>query len=581
MRSPLLTGELIHLSRAPRTWAMRAGFVVFLAAAAALAWPWSGSSSEFRQAGVTLFRIFFWTEFIAGVVLVPAMVAPAIAWERERGTLDLLSVAPVTDFDIVSGKLVANGVLTAATLAAGLPIGVAALLLGGTTPVLLLTTTIGLILHGLFAASISILMSALSDRAGTATGLALVGLVFFAVASTVIGAVASAIAHGLIGDVGGNAVLSVICPWSAAIRDGMAGSPASWLDRGLAWGAHLAESAGALAGAAVLLRNARSPRSRKAPALPPLAGASAIPMAFFAPSSAQASGPVVPIPLAHPAASAAAPAAAPHRAVPAFAPVRNFRLPIRGNPVYWKDRAFDDPTARQVLTVFGSLICGGTLACNVLFWLVARVAASSGPPTAAAAHVTLLLDLLVCTILAIGAGSSTLGPERDNGTLPILLSTGLPTRDILAGKLLASLRSIAPALAVAFLHAAFCSLSIGLTGPLLALSFAAAIACAFTLACAASLAVGHPRRAASATTAALFALWAVPALAALPLRTHAPFLTSLNPFGIILRSVSSACEGIYRPPDAVAVLIFLAVSLAIAVSCVAGASAAMEARVRA
>lgn len=585
MRAPLLAGELIHLSRAPRTWAMRAGFVVFLAAAAALAWPWSGSTADFRSAGETLFKIFFWTEFIAGIVLVPAMVAPAIAWEKERGTLDLLSVAPVTDFDIVFGKLLANSALTAATLAAGLPIGVAALLLGGTTPLLLLTTTVGLILHGLFAASVSILMSASSDRAGTATGLALVTLIAFAAMSTVLGAVASLAVQGIAGKVALWPVFSLLCPWTAAVRDALVDSPASWLDRGLAWTAHLAESAGALAIAATVLRNSRSPRGRSAPALAPRTDAPAIPMAFFAPSPAAAGGPIVPIPLAR----IAAPVAVPKPPVPppprppagSFAPVRNYRLPILGNPVYWKDRAFDDSTARQVLTVFGALVCGGSLICNAFFWIVALFATSSGVPGPAAAHVTLVFDLLICLILAIGAGSSTLGPERDSGTLPILLSTGLPVRDILAGKLLAALRSIAPALVVALAHAAFCALTMGALGPLVALAFVASIATAFTLACAASLAVGHPRRAASVTTGALFALWAVPALSALPFRDNAAFLTSLNPFGIILRSVSVACQGTFQAPHFAAFLIFLSVAIALTVSCVAGAVAAMEARVRA
>ncbi|MEK7466312.1 MAG: ABC transporter permease subunit [Planctomycetota bacterium] len=576
MRSPILAGELIHLSRSPRTWALRAGLAVFLASAAAIAWPWSGEASGFQVRGQALFQIFFWSEFVAGFVLIPAMVAPAIAWERERATLDLLSVAPVTDFDIVAGKLVANGALTAATLAAGLPVGVASLLLGGTTPLLLLTTTIGLMLHGFFAASISILMSASSDRAGTATGLALVTLIMFSALSAVLGMFAMAAVGGFAGKSWAFPAFSLLCPWSVAIRDSFMARSVTWIDRGLAWGAHLAEAAGALAIASTVLRNARSPRSRGGLALPPRKDSPSIPMAFFARPAAPANA-MVPVTLAQPASGPPRPpAVAPPS--PAFAPWRNSRLPISGNPVYWKDRAFDDSPARQVLTVFAAIVCGGSLAANGLYWVISLAASGAAPP--AAGHFLLTFDLLIAIILTIGAGASTLGPERDQGTLPILLATGLPAREILRGKVLASLRSISPALAVALLHAAFAAVTLGRFGPLAAAAFLAGLVVPFTLACAASLAVGRPQRAAAAAAGSLFVLWAVPSLAALPFRGSAPLLTSLNPFGIILRSVSAASDGSMAKPHLLASLIFLAASAAIAAASLAGAVSALEARVR-
>ncbi|KAF0242889.1 MAG: hypothetical protein FD180_3691 [Planctomycetota bacterium] len=574
IRSPILAGELIHLSRAPRTWALRAGLAIFLASAAALAWPWSGDASTYQARGVALFQIFFWSEFVAGLVLVPAMVAPAIAWERERATLDLLSVAPVTDFDIVAGKLAANGALTAATLAAGLPIGVASLLLGGTTPLLLLTTTAGLILNGFFAASISILMSASSDRAGTATGLALVTLLVFGGLSAILGA----IAMGAVGSAAGSSwtfpTFSVLCPWSVAIRDAFMLESVTWADRGLAWGAHLAESFGALAIAATVLRNARSPRGNSGPALPPRKDAPSIPMAFFArvPACRQ---------VLSERSESKGPPARPPAPLAAVAPWRNARLPIVGNPIYWKDRAFDASPARQVLTIFGAITCAGSLALNGLYWIICVFSSASATTSPTSLHVLLMFDLLIGIILAIGAGASTLGLERDQGTLPILLSTGLPARDILRGKIRAALRSIAPALAVALLHAAFAFLTLGRFGALVAAAFLAGLVVPFSLACAASLVVGRSRRAASAATGALFALWALPSLAALPYRESAPLLTSLNPFGIILRSVSATSDWPLSKPHLVAALVFLAASAAVAVVSVAGAVSALEARVRA
>lgn len=578
-RAPLLFGEMIHLSRSPRTWALRAGFVVFLASAAALAWPWSGAAGGIHAAGRALFQVFFWTELVAGLVLVPAMVAPAIAWERERATLDLLSVAPVTDFDIVSGKLLANGALTAATLAAGLPVGFASLLLGGVAPDVLAATVVALLLNGLFAASVSILMSAASDRAGTATGLALVTLIVFLAVSAALGGMASAFASGATGKPAAYSLLAFLCPWSATIRDAMSATPVPWLERGLAWTAHVLEAAAALWLAAVVLRSARSPRGRGRRPLAAPAGGTAIPMAFFPPSGIPAQGPIVPTFLAGSRPAPPTPVLPP---LPAFRPAHpgSRRLPIRGNPVYWKDRQFDDSTARQVLTLFGTIACIGSLGCNVLFTAAAMLSSSGRQDPALGAY-TLVFDLLICVVLAIGAGSSTLGPERLNGTLPILLSTGLPVRQILAGKLLASLRSIAPALVAATVHAAAAATILGGWGPLALGAFVAAIGAAFTLACAASLAAGDPRRAAAAATAALFGLWVVPSLAALPFRGHAVTLTSLNPFGLVLRCVSAASDGSLAAPSLPAAAVFVAASAAVAAACLAGAVSAMEARIRA
>ncbi|MCC6740572.1 MAG: ABC transporter permease [Planctomycetia bacterium] len=578
-RAPLLFGEMIHLSRSPRTWALRAGFVMFLASAAALAWPWSGAAGGFHAAGRALFQVFFWTEFVAGLVLVPAMVAPAIAWERERATLDLLSVAPVTDFDIVSGKLLANGALTATTLAAGLPVGFAALLLGGVTPEVLAATVVALLLNGLFAASVSILMSATSDRAGTATGLTLVTLIVFLAVSGALGGVAA----GFVSSGGTKSlpfsVMAFLCPWSATIRDAVAPAPAPWLDRGLAWTAHLLEAAAALWLSSVVLRNARSPRGRGRRPLAAPVEASGVPMAFFPPSAIPAQGPIVPTFL---------PGSRPAPAGPVLPPIAAFRpavsgsrrLPIQGNPVYWKDRQFDDSTARQVLTLFGTIACAGALGCNVLF-AAAAMLSSSGRQNAAVGAYTLVFDLVLCVVLAIGAGASTLGPERLNGTLPILLSTGLPVRQILAGKLLASLRSIAPVLVAGIAHAALAALTMGRWGPLAFAVFVAAVGATFTIACTASLAAGDPRRASAAATAALFGLWAVPSLAALPFRSQAVPLTSLNPFGLLLRCVSAASDGSLAAPSLPAAALFVAASAAVAAACLAGAVSALEARIRA
>ncbi|MCE9582231.1 MAG: hypothetical protein K8T20_07040, partial [Planctomycetes bacterium] len=249
-------------------------------------------------------------------------------------------------------------------------------------------------------------------------------------------------------------------------------------------------------------------------------------------------------------------------------------------PVYWKDRIFDDSPARQVLVVLGAAACGLVFFGDAVAWLFTCVIAGRPLSDFAPAHLTLVFDRAVTLVLAVGAGATTLGPERQQGTLPILLATGMPSRDILRGKFLAAIRSIAPVLVVAGAHLAFASLTMGIAGLSAALAFILGLASAFALACSLSLAAGHPRRAAVLTTGALFALWAVPSLFALPFPAHADFLTSLNPFGLLIRSVSLAGGHSAEPHPAGAVL-FVVGSAAISVAALAAASAALESRVRA
>ncbi|NUN50818.1 MAG: ABC transporter permease subunit, partial [Candidatus Brocadiae bacterium] len=278
---PLIVCELLNLSRGPRMYLLRAGFAVFMAALAAIVWPWGGDAAALEHGGRSVFLAFFWAEFAAATLLVPALVAPAIAWERERKTLDLLSVAPVSDLEIVSGKFVAGAALSLSVLAAGLPVGVAAMVLGGTSPSGLLTTVLHLGAHAVFVCSLSIVASASVARSGPATALAVLLTGAFggvsAIVSAIFGNALSGAGHPMLSRL----AFSSLSPWVGIGRD-LLGFETGWLDRCGAWAMLGVFSLIAIRLAGTILRASRSPGgARRRPVPVAAAATAAIPMAIL------------------------------------------------------------------------------------------------------------------------------------------------------------------------------------------------------------------------------------------------------------------------------------------------------------
>ena len=578
---PLIVCELINLSRAPRTYALRFCYVFLLASIAALAWPWGGSPHDFHASGRAVFLGFFWVELFAGAFLVPTLVAPAISTEREKHTLDLLSVAPVSDFEIVFGKLAANSALVSSILAAGLPIAFAGLLLGGTSPEQILVCSIHVLVNGLFAACISIVCSAACERSGIATSIALIVIATMIVVTFMVGGFAFLIASAGGARPGGAAlwVFFTICPWACSVADA-SGEAVTWLHRGTAWTVHLSLSLGAIAIAGMILRSSRSPRApkkfepKKVP--PPADGipmASYIPgpppVAFVPPTAA-----AIPMAVFAPGATPRPPAPTPPALIP-----RRRRLPVRGNPVYWKEVTFGSNIGRQVLVLLASIACVFILFISVVGWAITR-ASSSSSTDFNNVHFALVFEVGVLIILAIGAGAGTLGPEHEAGTLPILISTGMPARTILKGKLLAAARGIWPVLALVGAHLVWASITLGAPGIAVALVVIVTIPLVTALATAASLLAGKPRRAAALTMVVLFALWGIPAIAGLPAERWRWLLGSLNPFSLIAGYVNLGC-GRSWGPESLPFILFGVVSIALVPLLIAATVFQMERRVRA
>ncbi|MBI2923548.1 MAG: ABC transporter permease subunit [Planctomycetes bacterium] len=611
---PLIVCELLNLSRAPRTYALRFLWVFVLASVAALAWPWGGRPQDFHLRGVALFHIFFWAELVAATWLVPAIVAPAISVERERHTLDLLAVSPLTEFEIVFGKLVANSALIGSILLAGLPIAFASLLLGGVEPMRIATATVSILVCAVFSACLSILMSASCERSGIATSIALVLITTLIVVTLFAGLIATIFYAAAIRAAGPWASMTVffgICPWSCYVADAVDPSDVTWLNRGLAWGIQLGVSAFCLLIATWVLRSSRSPKSRKALPAPPAALSRPSLLAFPPTSSVLPMPPGVvamenrppaqPVPMAIAAAPAILPPdGIPMAMMPPPAPPRTFvpaelplppseawvkyrksmksHLPVKGNPIFWKETTFSVNLGRQVLVGLSAVACGVIVLLAVAFWLIRKF--GGGGAGLGDVHYTLLFELGVLVILVTGAGASTIGPERLQGTLPLLLGTGASALSILRGKLLAAARGLWPVLALVAVHLLVVVVSFGWAGVWIFGVFVLTVALVASVSTAASMVAGLPRRATPLTFVALFALWGVPAIAAGPATPLRSVLSAVNPFSLVALFVGQA-NGATSGPDPVAVYLFAVACAILAPALIGFVALGMERRIRA
>jgi ABC-type transport system involved in multi-copper enzyme maturation permease subunit len=151
---PLFTAEVLRLGRGP--WLVRLRVAVGLMAlvGVGLAWqgwaaehgrnPWAPfeqgpriSQQEWANFGGRAALALLAAQLLALIVLTPAYVAGAVPEERQRGTLDLLLVAGLSDAEIVSGKIAARVVHLLAVMLTTVPVLTGLLVFGGTSPALL------------------------------------------------------------------------------------------------------------------------------------------------------------------------------------------------------------------------------------------------------------------------------------------------------------------------------------------------------------------------------------------------------------------------------------------------------------
>lgn len=181
---PLFFHELVRLARRGRSTLLRCAYPLLMLAGlyAVYTLEFPGydplrapfdpgprvQAANLARFGATFVGVVLAVQAAAVVVLTPAYLAGAVAEERERRTLELLFTTPLTDREIILGKLLGRLAHLAGVLLAGLPVLALVSLWGGVEPVVLLG---GFAVTGLTLLSVgglSILCSVLARDALTA-----------------------------------------------------------------------------------------------------------------------------------------------------------------------------------------------------------------------------------------------------------------------------------------------------------------------------------------------------------------------------------------------------------------------------
>jgi ABC-type transport system involved in multi-copper enzyme maturation permease subunit len=121
-----------------------------------------GGSAAFASAqiGQVIFAALLMLETLQVAFLAPSATAGAISMEREKQTLELLIVTPISSFAIVFGKLLSALVYVWLLIAASIPLTAVVFVYGGVAPddvlrgyIVLIVTALGFGALGLFASS--------------------------------------------------------------------------------------------------------------------------------------------------------------------------------------------------------------------------------------------------------------------------------------------------------------------------------------------------------------------------------------------------------------------------------------------
>jgi ABC-type transport system involved in multi-copper enzyme maturation permease subunit len=133
------------------------------------------------QIGQVIFAALLILETLQVVFLAPAATSGAISLEREKQTLELLIVTPISSLAIVFGKLLSALVYVWLLIAASIPLTAIVFVFGGVAPedvirgyLVLIVTALGFGAFGLFASS-------LVKRTQAATAISVFGVLFLSI----------------------------------------------------------------------------------------------------------------------------------------------------------------------------------------------------------------------------------------------------------------------------------------------------------------------------------------------------------------------------------------------------------------
>ncbi|MBI3746500.1 MAG: ABC transporter permease subunit [Chloroflexi bacterium] len=137
-----------------------------------------GFNPQFQSASIGrgIFAALMFLQTLMISVLAPASTAGTISGERERQTLDLLVVTPISSVAIVVGKLLSSLTWVFVLITASIPVAALVFVYGGVAPDDVLRGYLVLFVTAIAFGALGTFFSALVRRSGAATGLTFVAV---------------------------------------------------------------------------------------------------------------------------------------------------------------------------------------------------------------------------------------------------------------------------------------------------------------------------------------------------------------------------------------------------------------------
>lgn len=161
--APVLVQEMRVRQRGTKPFGVMLAYLLILSVAGMLElyyeWPSTVTVSRMARLGRDLYGVLSMVQLVMVCLIVPAYSSASVCGERERGTLDLLSLTLLSSSSIVTQKLIAAMGQALMLIFASLPIMAIVFLLGGVSPVELLVAYALLLVTAVFLASMGMLCS--------------------------------------------------------------------------------------------------------------------------------------------------------------------------------------------------------------------------------------------------------------------------------------------------------------------------------------------------------------------------------------------------------------------------------------
>ena len=455
---PVFTKELRVASRQRRQYVFRFAYLAALTVFVVLSWlavvrfDVSLSPglriSRMPEVGKRVVNLVMWFQCIAAQLMAVIVTSTSFSDEIGSGTLAVLVTTPLTNLRIVTGKLLGHMLQILVLLAISFPLLAIVRVLGG-VPWGFVVAGLGIAATAsLFAGAVTMLHSMRFRRAYVTIAVSIGTIVgVYAVASLVL--VMTCVGYFLI---------PFFVPFAMLAMQSMAllNPAAGMLGLVFLWPVHcgimLAASFGVLVLCAralrkVALRQATGEDAafQPLPSLPPVSGIQV--------AAAASVRPIVLGELLPPASAPPAPPVADSAPIDT-GPIRR----VEGSPILWREflrPVLGEPVTRAVVIA----VCTVTLALAYLVMLGVG-ALDNGAGQAGFIATYLVVGLAWTAVMAAG----TIAPERESRCWPILMTTTLSDRHVLAAKTAGVLRRSAPVWWVLIGHLALFA-AVGLLHP--------------------------------------------------------------------------------------------------------------------